>query len=832
MGRLTVICALYIVLLSLAACGSRDTETSPTPAQVAKPTVVTPTAQPPTPAPTDTPTDTPAPAQPPAQPPAQSALPQDTPAAGGDGLEAQVEAVFFDSLNLTPNRPPTGSLGIEGVVVLPLSVPQGWQPHWAAYTTGLRNFETDETHVIAFYAQSAADQVSEVGRMVLADNGDAAEQPTLAPDYLGDGSVTQAVIEPDNIWLQVEGGVGAHGGVYGLLRFDGNAITQEIVAANAAPGIGDLVDLNNDGVMEVTTNTTDYYVFCYACGVRLPRLNLWRWDGERMVGVEYLPLPAAAPLELSAINERAIELANAGLWRDAVKSVEEGLMLGLTDSSQTFAWNASLIRLRADAARSPLAGGRAPYPLLNYIFYGDYASAVNLMRPLSPEEIFAADSPLISGTVAAGWEETLSNWIHLSSGAALKVMPELAPAHFLYGWASYLVGDRERAIQEIQEAAANAPEDALYRASLSFLQGGATTRPGVLTPLAVVNVRSGPGAAYPIIAALDESQAATITGRYEAGGDLWWQVILPGAADERGWVTGDAALVKTAQTDDIPSVTPPALVAPVTARGRIFFSGPDENGVNTIFSMDAVANAEPVPVIAEAAIPALHPQGDRLAFTSLRSDMLGLGGVDLVTGERLRFSYNIEDTLPGWNPDGDRLIFASTRESDRRWRLYRSWADGADRVDDLGFGQDPAWHPFTDQVVFKGCDDAGAACGLWLMAADGSNRRSLTDNAGDSRPRWSPDGANEVFMSNERDGNWEVYRVSVADGSVARLTNDPANDGLPVFDPNGGQIAFVSDRGAKWEILVMSATGGQPNVIYSIGPDLPNWLEQGLEWGK
>ena len=34
--------------------------------------------------------------------------------------------------------------------------------------------------------------------------------------------------------------------------------------------------------------------------------------------------------------------------------------------------------------------------------------------------------------------------------------------------------------------------------------------------------------------------------------------------------------------------------------------------------------------------------------------------------------------------------------------------------------------------------------------------KPLTDVAGDSRPKWSPDGETVVFMSRNRDGNWEI----------------------------------------------------------------------------
>ena len=104
--------------------------------------------------------------------------------------------------------------------------------------------------------------------------------------------------------------------------------------------------------------------------------------------------------------------------------------------------------------------------------------------------------------------------------------------------------------------------------------------------------------------------------------------------------------------------------------------------------------------------------------------------------------------------------------------------------DELTLGKDPDWHPGQDQIVFKGCDDQGQNCGLYLIDADGGNRRSLTDEASDSLPRWLPDGSAVVFMSEGRDGNWDLYRVSVADGTVTRLTDDTAPDGVPAVSPD------------------------------------------------
>jgi Tol biopolymer transport system component len=263
--------------------------------------------------------------------------------------------------------------------------------------------------------------------------------------------------------------------------------------------------------------------------------------------------------------------------------------------------------------------------------------------------------------------------------------------------------------------------------------------------------------------------------------------------------------------------------------GRLYYSGPDLDGHNAIFVVAATPGAEPARVVADAVQPALQPGGARLAFHTTRDDMLGLGGFDLATGERLRFTFNVEDTTPTWNPAGDQLFFGSTRYGDGRWRLYQVWADGNANATDMRYGQDPAWHPHDDLIVYKGCDDAGGHCGLWLMHSDGTERQPLTDNPGDARPRWAPDGKTVVFMSDQRDGNWELYTVAVDDGTVVRLSENAANDGLPVVSPDGTMVAFVSDRAGDWTIWKMPIGGGVAEQLLSLG-ELPNWLEQGLDW--
>lgn len=348
-----------------------------------------------------------------------------------------------------------------------------------------------------------------------------------------------------------------------------------------------------------------------------------------------------------------------------------------------------------------------------------------------------------------------------------------------------------------------------------------------VTALTLLNLRSGPGTAYPIVGELAEGQTATVTGISADG--QWWQIDLPQANDQQAWVIGDPLLAEAQNTGAVAVAQAPPLPVPP---GRLYFPLPNATGSTDIYSQAPLPGAAQSLVLAEASQPRLFTDGRRLAVRSLRSDLLGIGVYDLVDKNLLGLSSHVEDGLPSWNPAGDRLVFASTRHGDRRWRVYTTSALVEETAQELSFGLDPDWHPSVDRIVFKGCDVRGENCGLWTMNSDGSDPRQLTDNKSDSRPRWTPDGSAVIFMSESRDGNWELYIASAANGSVARLTTDGANDGLPAISPDGSRVAFVSNRNGQWAVWSVPVSGGAAQQLAPIGPDLPNWLEQSIDWAR
>jgi putative hemolysin len=363
----------------------------------------------------------------------------------------------------------------DSPAVLPLSTPEDSPPLWALYSTGMRNYELDPAppHFVAIFTRNDTGW-RELARIDL--DQQPAEDTLLVeplPDYIDPSGVQQVAIEPSRVWLTVDGGAGAHSGTFQVLSFDGQALALELASSAASPGAGFIADVNQDGQNDVVFNATDPYIFCYACGVRHPYFAVHTWLGDALVEVELSALmmgQRGTPPDEA--NSAAVAYAQAGLWPDALASIDEAVALAGGDDPPTPAgslrWNQALIRLNHDAHVQSVQD--SAYPLLSQVFYGDYAAAVDLMRAYSVEEIFSAESPLIVGTAAEGWQAELSGYLLSSADAALAVQPELAPAYFVRAWARYLADPANPLVGiDLAKAAELAPDDALFTAAAADL---------------------------------------------------------------------------------------------------------------------------------------------------------------------------------------------------------------------------------------------------------------------------------------------------------------------------------------------------------------------------
>jgi Tol biopolymer transport system component len=227
----------------------------------------------------------------------------------------------------------------------------------------------------------------------------------------------------------------------------------------------------------------------------------------------------------------------------------------------------------------------------------------------------------------------------------------------------------------------------------------------------------------------------------------------------------------------------------------------------------------------------------------------GLGWTSLVVmnadgSNRHPITNHPEDKQPSWSPNGVKVVHSSSQHGRRddqgnpKWNIYIQ--DDASRQTEgralqiasyQVLGRYPTWLP-DGRIAFNGCEywtGKGGNCGLWAIWENGEGVTQLTNASNDL----SLDGYGNqiVFMSDQRDGNWEIYKANNVGGGITRLTNDPAIDGLPTWSPDGKQIAFLSTRDGQWAMWVMNADGSNQRKLFDLpGPMGPDWPEERISW--
>jgi TolB protein len=225
----------------------------------------------------------------------------------------------------------------------------------------------------------------------------------------------------------------------------------------------------------------------------------------------------------------------------------------------------------------------------------------------------------------------------------------------------------------------------------------------------------------------------------------------------------------------------PASPADASPDGSMIAFGRDAGGSSQIFVAAAdgtqVRQVSHDPV--EATDAGWSPDGSEIAYVGFGKSRTtrNIFVVDVATGRSRKLTHGSTDAAnPAWSPDGTTILYrVGDSSADSLLRLVDVSTGEITQLTDVGeAAADGAWSPdgstiaFALDVVGGGLDDSH---GIFLMDADGGNRRVLVPDVPAWGPVWSPDGTQIAYFAEDDGTCCNTYVIDVASGQVRPVTS-------------------------------------------------------------
>lgn len=391
-----------------------------------------------------------------------------------------------------------------------------------------------------------------------------------------------------------------------------------------------------------------------------------------------------------------------------------------------------------------------------------------------------------------------------------------------------------------------------------------------------LNIRQGPGTAYPVIGSMKMGERADVTAVDRATG--WLEIAYGAGRNGKGWITGSSDYVVVhGALGDVTDAAGKLDAAPVTAGadapavgggGKLVFqtsSGGDIYLIN--------ADGTGLRKLTNGLDPALSPDGTMVAFARWSGLPRGLYVINVDgTGERLVYGWDASGLkAPTWSPDGKRIAFTFESgditqfeacfkmpspkgvtekcfEGPRRywWKLATIGSDGQDFRDLLShdFAYSPSWSSDGQRIAYasdQGLAYTGEAPGVGHVLEDW-NKWHFTRYQNDRSPAWSPDGHRLAFQTKSHD-HWEIVVINDDGQGKTQITRSwpladvPVNSVAPAWSPDGKSIVYLTDERGRWELWRMAPDGTEKapfleEALKDITFDYQSVDERVMHWGK
>ena len=159
----------------------------------------------------------------------------------------------------------------------------------------------------------------------------------------------------------------------------------------------------------------------------------------------------------------------------------------------------------------------------------------------------------------------------------------------------------------------------------------------------------------------------------------------------------------------------------------------------------------------------------------------------------------------------------------------------ASDIDTTCFGPTLEWSLNGKRILFQtstlSSDNPIENVDIWIMDADGGNKKQLTNYSGyDMNPKWNQDGKKIAYTSGNL-SNFDIWIMNPDGSDKKQLTTGEL---ITDFDwsPDGGRIAYIcrlTNDPKAMEIRIMDADGSNKEVLLSV-PCNPSCVGMGLAW--
>lgn len=238
--------------------------------------------------------------------------------------------------------------------------------------------------------------------------------------------------------------------------------------------------------------------------------------------------------------------------------------------------------------------------------------------------------------------------------------------------------------------------------------------------------------------------------------------------------------------------------------------------------------------------PAISPNGERMAFISLRDGFYSLYLMDLdtrtrrvkqlVEGSRGRDFEDLNILSPGisWDPEGRRVAISAKAGGNDALFIIDAETGEIEKYD-LGFRMitSAKWSPDGTSIALVASIEETPDIFVFDIAS-GEVENLTEDIFTDLAPAWGPNSDVIYFVSNRADNlapgigadqlkMWEydrdqkdIYSIDVNTRQMKRLTFDPTYYETSIAaSPDGSSIMYVSDKSGIGNIYVMDLASGQ-----------------------